>query len=171
MGTWLNSDSLYIKYGTTRATPTIAGAYATPASGGQTVVEFVIDLTTLGTSAAILSDVIVLPKYAFIDKVELVPIETVTSAGSSAVLNVGLLRTDRSTAYDDDGIIDAEAQADFNVVGEIVTYTQPGVGDSGDLVGTQLANNALVTADYDTEAFTDGTVVVRIFYHMGANRS
>jgi hypothetical protein len=166
--TWLNNDSLYIKFGKARATAGIAGDYATPASGGQTVLEIDLDLTTLGSASAIIEDNVQVSKYAWIDKVE---VETLVAAtGSSAALNLGLIRTDRSTTYDEDGILQAIAVTDMDAVGETKTYSIAGAAAAGALVGTQLANNGLLCADYDTHTFDTGKVKIRIFYHMNANR-
>lgn len=163
MGTWLNRDGLYIKYDRNAAEHGKAGEFRN--DGPYHVMEVVIDdLTELGTSPIILDDNATLPKNARIEKVELITETAVTSDGS-AVLNVGLIRTDRSTELDYDGLIAAEAIADFNSAGETVTYTA-GVSGGGALIGTTLANPGLLTADYDTAAFTAGKVVVRIYYRF-----
>lgn len=159
---WYNNDGLYIKYGTEQDTPTVgAGEYQTP--GPQRMVELVIPaMTSLGTSAAIQHDTVTLPKNARIEKVEIVTTTAVTSGGS-AVLNIGLSRTDRSTELDYDGLVAALALASFNAAGETYTITNGATG-AGALVGTTLAYNGYLTADYDTASFTAGAIKVRIFY-------
>lgn len=169
--TWLNNDGLYIKFGNKRGDAGIAGSFAAPANGAQTVVEFDITLSSLTSSAAVIDDNVVLPQNARIEKVELLPIEAADSASDTAALNIGLIRTDRSTSYDDDGLVDAAAQTEIDTVVEVATYTVGDAGSAGALVGTVLAHNGLVTADYDTEAFTQGKVKVKIYFTVAANRS
>jgi hypothetical protein len=160
MGTWTNADGLRIAFGADEAVTGKAGEYKT--YGAERVVEVSIALTGLGTSAAIQDQHVTVPAGAFITKVELVNLVAATSGGSAA-LNVGLQRLDRSTELDYDGFIAAGALATFNAAGETVTYTEGSTGH-GALIGTELAYPGYITADYDTEAFTAGTVRVRIFY-------
>lgn len=160
--TWMNSDGLYLKTGTEEAALSKAGAYRN--DGNYHVVEVTIpDMTALGTSAAIQDDVTFIPKGARIEKLELVT-ETACT-GTSSALNVGLQRRDRSTEIDYDGLIAAAALATFNAAGETVTFTA-GSTAAGALLGTTLANNGYITADYDTGAFTAGKIVIRVFYRF-----
>lgn len=159
---WYNSDGLYIKFGTEGDTSSVqAGEYRT--NGPQRMVELVIPaMTALGTAAAIQNDACRLPKNARIEKVEIVTTTACTSGGS-AVLNIGLQRTDRSTELDYDGLVAAAAIATFNAAGETVSITAGGTA-AGALLGTTLAYNGYLTADYDTAAFTAGAIKVRVFY-------
>jgi hypothetical protein len=160
MGTWTNADGLRIAFGTDEAVTGKAGEYRTV--GSERMVEVQIDLTTLGTSAAIQDQHVTIPAGAFISKVELITLVTATSSGTGT-LNVGLQRLDRSTELDYDGFIAAAVLTTFNNVGETVTYAQDTTGH-GALLGTELANPGYITADYDTGAFQTGVVRVRIFY-------
>lgn len=158
---WYNGDGLYIKYGTEQGTAGKAGEYTT--DGPQRMIELEIsDLTTLTTTGVIQNDTVVLPKNARIEKVEVITTTAVTSGGS-ATLDIGLIRTDRSTAYDDDGLVAALALASFNSAGETATLTT-GVTSAGALVGTTLANNGYLVASYNTAAFTAGAIKVRIYF-------
>ena len=158
---WYNSDGLYVKFGTETDTSVKAGEYRT--NGPQRMIELTITaMTALGTAAAIQDDVTVVPKNARIEKVEIVTTTAVTSGGA-AVLNIGLIRTDRTTELDYDGFVAAAALATFNAAGETVTITNGATG-AGALVGTTLAYNGLLTADYDTAAFTAGAIKVRIYF-------
>lgn len=161
--TWMNSDGLYLKTGTQEAVLSAGGAYRN--DGNYHVVEVTIhDMTDLGTSAAILDDVTFVPKGARIEKVQLVT-ETACTSGGSAVLNVGLQRRDRSTELDYDGLIAAAALSTFNAAGETLDLILGATG-VGALVGTTLAYNGYLTADYDTAAFTAGKVVIRVYYRF-----
>ncbi len=156
---WLNSDGLYVEFGTAEATPGIGGE--TNISGDLRELVFDIDLATLTTSAVIISDNFWLPKNARIDSVV---VEVITAAeGATADLNVGLMKTDRTTAYDADGLVKAADVATIDGAGKKLTLIT-GATAAGDSIGTTLTENALVTADYDTAAFTAGEVRVRVYY-------
>ena len=159
MGEWLNGDGLYVKFGTDEADTGTAGEYRT--NGPQRMVEVEITLANLGTASAILDDNALLPAGFRIEKVEIV--NKTAATGDTAVLNVGLIRKDRSTAYDADGFCAAVAIADFNAAGETLSFTQPGSAAGGAFIGTTLAYSGYLVADYDTAAFTAGVVKVRIY--------
>ena len=160
MGTWLNADGLYIKYGTDEAAYDNAGEYKT--DGPLRLIELELsDMTQVGSSAAIFSDNALLQEGYRIEKVEIVTTTLVTSGGA-ATLNIGLMRTDRSTELDYDGLVVALPLASFNAAGETVTLTN-GVTYAGALIGTTLAYNGHLTVDYDVAAFTAGAIKVRIY--------
>lgn len=159
---WYNNDGLYVKFGTEEATVANVGNYNV--SGPENMIELKItDMTALGTSAAIQDAGLVVPKNAFIQKVEVI-VDTACT-GTNAALNVGLIRTDRSTELDYDGLIAAGAVATLAAAGNIVEYTQGSTGH-GALIGTTLANNGYLTADYDTAAFTAGAITIRVWYRF-----
>ena len=160
---WYNDDGLYVKFGTEEATVADVGNYNV--SGPENMIELKIpDLTALGTSAAIQDSGLVVPKNAFIQKCEII-VDTAATSGGSAALNVGLIRTDRSTELDYDGFVAAGAVATFAAAGNIVEYTQGSTGH-GALIGTTLAYNGYLTADYDTAAFTAGALRFRLWYRF-----
>ncbi len=163
MGTWLNGDGLYIKYGTTRATVANGGEYNV--FGGQHVAEFDITLSTLTATSAIINDVVWMPDNVMVDKVEVVATTAAASAGSGT-LNVGLVDSDRSTVADADGLVVTLALTAIDAAGETSVLTE-GVSGHGALVGTNLtAGPYLFCADYDTAAYESGVVKVRVFYHF-----
>lgn len=166
MGTYLNADKLYRKYGTSQA-----GATATGNQGGKlhsvgalNTAEFIIDLTTLSTTPTIIEDNFVFPKNARIESVEVVAHTAATSAGA-ATLDIGLVQqTDRSTAIDADGLVAAMAKTAIDTSGEKTTLVVGGTG-AGALIGTTNATPGLVTANYGTAAFTAGVLRVRINWY------
>lgn len=159
---WLNNDGLYIKTGYEQAAgPTLAGEIKT--YGRLREIEVKINLTSLGTGSTILSDVTYFPKGARIEEVEVVT-ETAATSGGAAVLNLGLIRTDRTTAYDADGFIAALAITTHDAAGE-KTVLRVGSTGAGAFIGTTLANVGLLVADYDTAAYTAGVLKVRIRYY------
>lgn len=164
MPIWQNSDGLTVKLGVVEGQAGVAGQYQSNQAGVH-VTAFAINLATLGTSPSILDYNATLPKGALIEKVE---VETTTAVtGTSAALNIGLIRTDTTTTYDVDAIGKAAAltQTAMAAVGTILTYVK-GTSNAGDFVGTVLANNGLFIADYDTAAFTDGRVTVRVYWSV-----
>ena len=163
MGTWNNDDGLYIKFGTDEATAGIGGHVSTADDYQMVSVE--VDLTTLAATAGILDDNVWVPANARIDKVEVIVETAADSAGDAAVLNVGLIRKDRSTEIDYDGLVAAMVQGNIDAAGEtqevVIGHTYVGAD-----VGTTTANAGYITADYDTAAFTAGVVLIRVFYRM-----
>jgi hypothetical protein len=163
MGTWLNSDGLYIKYGTDEAALTKGGEIGDFFQYNEHQAEFVLsgatatyDFAAVG-SDKILSDTLVIPAGARISGCNIY-VETAFTSGGSATLQFGLIRTDRSTAIDDDGLLAATAVATL-----VSNYT---TGGTGALVGTTLASDALVTAKVATAAFTAGKCLFRVRWYM-----
>lgn len=158
---WTNNDGLLVKFGTEEATRGAGGHVKSV--GPLDVVEVEFLLTGLGVSASIVDQHVVIPSGSRIEKVEVVA-ETAATSGGSAALNVGLIRLDRSTELDYDGLVAALALASIDAEGDVVTLIQGGTS-RGALVGTTLANAGVLTADYDTAAFTAGKVVVRVHFY------
>lgn len=159
MGTWMNNDGLFIKLGTSEAAQGVAGEYRT---GGPTRMdEVTLTMTSLTTGPAIVDDNVFLPAGARIEKVEVVT--TTASTGATAVLNVGLMRTDRSTVTAAGGLVAAMPLATVDTAGETTVLTV-GATSAGTLIGTTLANVNYICADWDTAAFTAGKVLIRIFW-------
>jgi hypothetical protein len=157
---WLNADSLYLKRGVEKTVANKAGEYRF--DGPLHCEEVVINLTAVGTNSTILSDVTAIPAGVRIEEVEVVV--TTAATGATAVLNVGLIRTDRTTVYDADGFIAALALTAIDAAGE-KTVLRVGSTGAGAFIGTTLANTGLLVADWDTAAFTAGQIVVRIYYY------
>lgn len=162
MGTWTNSDGLYIKYGTSEAGLRTAGENN---KLGLLEVEATITLTGLAVATeSIVSDTVFLPKGARIQEVETVA-KTLATTGTTSTLDVGLIRTDRTTELDYNGLIADAAITNWDAAGEKVVFT-PGVTGVGALVGTTLAYAGLLTAGVNTAVFTAGVLIVRVRYFM-----
>jgi hypothetical protein len=166
-GNWLNNDGLYLQFGTSKTTPETAGEYVS--YGANRVVEVLIDLTTLTTSATIQSNTTIFPDGAniFIEKVELVA-ETGCATGTS--LSVGLIQMDRATipsGYSASLVSAYDAATNLANAGEAVTFFQNTSG-AGSLVGSFPASATgpyYITALHATTAYTTGKVKVRVYYH------
>lgn len=164
MGSWYNNDGLYIKYGTTEGEAGKVGVYASPSEGNVNVMEIRgLDLTTLTDSTQnILDQNAWLPKNARVEWVEVINTEAAT--GANAVLDLGLRKLNQAgTEFDYDGLLADAPRTDWATLGTIKRYGV-GVTGVGAKVGTVLAETGYLVATYDTAAFTDGTVNIRIGY-------
>lgn len=161
MGTWFNQDGLFIKFGFDEGLVKNTGEYAD--LGPLHNIEVELPLASLSTSAVtILSDTVTLPVGARIEEIEVVA-ET-AATGTNATLKVGLIRTDRTTAYDDDGFVAALAQTTLTAGSKQVLRV--GSTGAGALVGTTLTLPGLLVAGATTAVFTAGRAVVRIYYYI-----
>ena len=174
MGTWLNSDGLYVKFGTDEAVSQAdAGMYCT--YGPEIVYEWILDLIDLTETETIQNDVCTIPDNCLITKVEIQ--STVTAATGTAV-DIGLVHISRDTAdaeftADPNGLWEAFITAELAVGETTVGYRGPdglatipdsNVGSTpGALIGTILLAPCLLTASRtDSTAFTAGRVSVRV---------
>lgn len=161
---WLNDDGLYLKFGVEKTTANTAGEYRT--NGALREIEIKgLDLTTLATATeAIISDVLFFPKDCIVEEVTIWT-RTAATSGGAATLDLGLIQTDRTTAIDDDGFLDAVVLADMNADGERVTKVGPpaagGIGAFADK-DTIPTLPGYITAGAGTAVFTAGIVDIRI---------
>lgn len=160
MGTWTNNDGLYIKYGQTEVTPSIGGAIK---SDDVQKIQFDLDLTTLTTTRAVLMDNVVIPDNSIITKVTVLVTEA--TAGTNSNLNLGLVKLDRTTEIDEDGLVAAGDGWHAAAIGTIEEYVQ-GSTEHGAVLGTIITDPALIVGYYDTGAFTDGTLKVTIEFYQ-----
>lgn len=165
---WLNNDGLYIKYGTDKAE---AGKAGQPLNfGGRHTIELDLDLSEVSSNPTIVSDVVFFPKGAILEEVEVINSVASTGSTGNATLNIGLIKTDRTTALEIDGILKAADIDDFDAAGEKKVYTV-GVSGIGDVVGVATSEPAYITADWDTADPVSGRVQVRIKYRSELNLS
>ncbi len=162
MSTWTNNDGLRVKFDITEGETGAGGQVMS--YGNVSVVELEILGTEIGSSAAVIDDHTVIPSGAIIKEVEVVAEDAFTSGGS-ATLDVGLIRLDRSTELDYNGLVAALALTAIDAEGDVVSLVQGSTGH-GALVGTTLANAGLVTVNYGTAAYTAGKAVIRVHYYM-----
>lgn len=159
-GNWTNSDGLYIEFGTSKPAVDVAGEYKT--YGDFREINARIDLTTLTSSGTIISQNLKFPKELRIARVDV--ISDTAATGSGATLDIGLMKEDRSTELDYNGLVAALPVASLATVGTI-TSLSTGTASAGALIGTSTSSVGYLTANYNTTAFTAGTVDVRIFLY------
>lgn len=157
MGTWTNSDGLFIKFNEDEAKQHKVGQYQADVAGLHVIEAEILwsDLAATG-STTILSDSVYLPSNAFIVGATF-QVET-AFVGATATLTFGTLRKDRTTAIDADGI-DATIAVAALTAGATITC-------DGAQIGTRLSNPALLTALEGTAAFTAGKGYLRITYRI-----
>lgn len=172
MGTWNNSDGLFIKLGISEATSQNTsyfqgGEYRT--HGGTRLSEVTIDLTKLpafGTTG-ILNDV------EFFGKgwvPEVVEVETLVAAtGATATLSLGLRQnSDRVTDISTTALANALTVASLAAVGTRLTIVAGSTG-AGANIGVATTLDALITATVGTANFTAGKIKVRVGWRPSVN--
>jgi hypothetical protein len=165
MGTWKNSDNLFIKLGTSEAASldtTKGAAGETRMAGDRRETVVFIDLVDLNTSTdIILNDVTIFPKNARIEEVE-VEVVTAATSGGSATLDVGFIQNaDRTTDIDQNGLVAAAALATLTPAGKRLNLIN-GSTAAGALIGTTTTLPALFTAKAGTAVFTAGLLRLRV---------
>lgn len=163
---WLNTDGLFIQYGTDKTVPETFGDFMS--YGENRIVEGLITLSTLTSTAAIQSYTTFFGApptgQMYIEKVEAIAEEAALSGTS---FSVGLIQQDQSTipASYSTAFINAMTVASMTPAGKYLMLTN-GSSFAGGLIGTQPAN---ATGPYYITAlaagtFTTGKIRVRIHY-------
>ena len=180
MSTWMNSDGLFVKFGSAEA-DTIKGGHR-QLDDGRHVCEFIVDYTdALSATSAVLGSAsasndgsfgVTMPEGARIEAVEVIAEAAFTSSGTigSATLEMGLKKaSDRSTALDEDAFTTTSFVAGvLDAVGER-TYVVPGVTGAGSGIGTTLTENGVVclrNSAHASHPYTAGKARVRVFYYF-----
>lgn len=159
---WLDNDGLYRKFGTDKTIATLGGHYKT--YGALREIEIKIDLTALTQAEVVQTDQVF---FGTGTRVEEVVVMTHTAAVTGTAIDVGLVRTDRTTEIDFDGFLAAFPTASMNVVGEKNTVINGGTGAGAFIGATTIANPGYITASRtDATAFTAGIVYIRIRYYV-----
>lgn len=176
MGTWTNSDGLYIRFGDDEAEVAKGGQLNTLGSLHEE--EIILPWTDFDSATPSLphstdSYGVVIPKNARIEEIETVVQSAFTSSGTigSSTFSVGLKKADRSTELDHDGLTTASATGTALGLATVGTKTVIRVGSTGAgaLLGTTLAENGvLVFANtaHGSHPHTAGTIVVRVRYRF-----
>ncbi len=155
MGTWTNNDGLLIKFNAEEAKERLGGQVVT--AGNRQTLEFVVTAADFdAANNTIVADSVFLPSNAFIEEAEIY-VET-AFAGATATLDVGLVRKDRTTEVDFDGIDAAVAVAALAAKALIQC--------DGALIRSRLSNSALVTVRNNTADFSAGKAVIKIHYSI-----
>lgn len=161
---WRNADGLNVWFGTAEGQAQNSGEVRSP--GDLRIVEAVITLTDLTSSAAFIDTHVTIPTGARIEQVEIVTLTAATSGGS-ATLNIGLKGTDESTNVSDTALVNAAALTTHDTAGEKTTLTVGSTG-AGTSIGAVTSSKNYITAKYGTAAYTAGKVLVRVYLNFMA---
>lgn len=160
---YLDNSGLYTKIGPETAVVSTGGEYKT--YGELREIELKLNLATAGAIATpvIVNDNIFFPKGVVIQEVEYY---TDVASVTGSTFDLGLVATDRVTEIDFNGILAAvtlAATSGANV--GIKTVVVKGGTFAGALVGgAALASVGYICMNFNTTAFTAGTVRIRIRY-------
>lgn len=157
---WMNNDGLFVKFGSQQAV--VGGGGSFSVEGEFTTVEIDIRYNMLNAfgTRTILDETVRVPNGVLLTSAEFEVVVPFTSGGA-ATLDLGFYDTDRTTAYDADGIDAVIALTAIDAVGETVTC-------DGALINTILANNTpnLISATVGTADYTAGRGKLRLKYFV-----
>lgn len=157
---YMDNAGLYQKYGVDQATPKVGGEYKN--FGQLREIELKLTLASLTQAETIVDDTVFFPAGMIIQEVI---VETTAVAATGVAIDLGMIRTDRTTEIDYDGILAAFPLASMDSAGEQTTLTK-GSTFAGALIGATTTNVGHITCSATTSAvFTTGIVVIKIRYY------
>lgn len=161
---YLDIGGLNQKYGLEQTVTSTGGEYRTVAELRE--IELTLNLASgsypFGATNYIVNDNVFFPAGVRIQEVELY---TETAAtGATATLDIGLMRTDRTTVTSATAFVAAATVASLATVGTKTIITA-GSTFAGALIGTTTAAVNHITIRVNTASFTAGVVKVRIRYY------
>lgn len=174
--TWLNSDGLFVKFAKEEGVVAKGGEPMVDASGLHRYIFTIGYADVLSASTQILgassgvdagSLGIMIPKGLRIVEINTKAETAFTSSGTigSSTLVLGLIREDRSTELDYDGLLTASFVGSvIDAQGEQATITIGSTG-AGALIGTTLAYNGYITVSNSAHAshpYTAGKLIVEV---------
>lgn len=157
---YMDIGGLYQEWGLEQTTTQKGGEYRT--NGKEREIELRIDLTTLTESETILDNNIFMPKGFKITEIEIL---VETAAATGVAIDLGFVKTDRSTEIDYDGLLAAFVTATMTVGNKVVL--RKGGTQAGVLVGNGVASSDVgyFTCSRTTStAFTAGVIKVTVRY-------
>lgn len=182
MTIWTNGDSLSVRFGRDES-GLAKGAEKGAFDNGNHVIEFLIRASDLqSATAAILGSVsstaegvgtlgVVVPEGARISAIEIVTETAFTSTGTigTASVEIGLVKLDRTTELDYDGLVDANfVGSRIDGVGER-TYIEIGSTGVGALIATTLTEPGLISvraAQHASHPLAAGLLRCRLYYRF-----
>jgi hypothetical protein len=163
---WTNADGLTQIFGPDKATPKKAGEYVTP--GAMREVELVLTLSALTESEVVQDNTVFIPAGVRIHEVEVI---TETAGATGTAFDLGLIKTDRTTEIDYDGLLAACPIANHNSDGErtiftAITTVPASATGTGAKIGTTTAYKGYITASRtDSTAYTAGKLRIKIRFY------
>lgn len=170
-GNWLNNDTLFLQYGTAKATSETGGEYKS--YGANRVTEFLITgsgLSASSSSPTFLSYTDIFPSGTdiMIEKVELLAEAPISQTGTT--LSVGFMNLDQKTlpsSTASTAIVNAISTASLSTQGVLVTLAT-GSTAAGNAIGlfsaTSWTSPVYFTAFVNT-AISTGSIKTRVYWH------
>jgi len=156
---WINDDGLKVRFDAERITRVEGGEYQ--GAGANRVIEIEIDAASIGTSATLFGEGVIVPRNSRIDKIEVVAETALTNLTS---IDLGLQRLDFTTELDYDGLVNDILLANMNVNGERTEVVAGGTF-AGALVGTTTLYPGRFVATR-TGTVGVGKLVVRLYIYV-----
>lgn len=174
---WMNSDGLYVTFGTEKAQPAVGGSLKT--FGGTKVLEidmtwedFAVAQAVVGVARGKSEHGPMLPKGAIVEKLELVittAFEVSSGTADSVQFVIGTM------GADDRANVDADDFTTTSFIGSVLSLeatgnvftVDPEVTGAGDIYGVATAENLLISAYNPTQAtniLDAGAMTARIYY-------
>lgn len=163
---WRNSDLLQVWFPGATGTEVRAGHINV---GGENAVELFVTLSELpvlsgDSNGLLLADTVALPANAWITRLE--TLVTKETAGTNANLNLGIVNATTMAITDADYLLAAADVENSGTDLGLETVYRKGTTEAGVGIGAKLAARSYICGAYDTGAFTDGILRVRVFYSM-----
>ncbi len=160
MPTYSDIGGLYQVSGIDSAATQNGGEYRN--NGKEREIEVTINLSTLTETETVLFDNVFMPAGMKITEVE---VFVETAAATGVAIDVGFVRTDRTTEIDYDGLLAAFPLATMTIGNKVVL--RKGGTNAGAMVGSGVAtaNVGYITASRTTAtAFTAGQIKLTVRY-------
>jgi hypothetical protein len=161
---WLNSDGLAIKYGTTEGLATRGGEYM-DVTNGYHVWEQHLKYTDFSSTNQVVGDeLVIIPAGIYLEKVQIF-VKTAW-VGASATMDIGLRNNAALTTVDgidDNGLVAAAAVATLSV-GATLDIVKGGTA-AGALLGgvSDATKKGVFTWKANTAAFSAGELLFRVY--------
>lgn len=169
--TWLNSDGLLVKFGPMEGKPGHVGSFQDTYAGSSVVeveIDFSIFTGVTATNAVIVDYEAKLPVGAIIT--EILTKTNTAFATNPTSIDLGLVREDMTSTYDEDGLIDGLLLAEIDSVGETTRITSETSTYPGALwvaaTAAPLPFTGYIVASFAGTAPTVGNMKFEIFYHL-----
>lgn len=188
---WMNSDGLFVKFGTEEAAVARGGEYAYPYLG-QHIIDFIIDWKDcLSATAAVLGSVatvaqpltgtfgVLVPEGFIPEALFIKAVTAFTSSGTigSSTLVIGTIKaSDRTTEYDFDdfttssfvaGVLDATSEGPTTE--NAVRVGTTGAGDGYGVAYTENAVICVANSAHASHPYTAGVAHCRLVGRYGLN--
>lgn len=182
---WLNSDTLYTKFGTEEAASNRGGEFATP-DQGRHVIDFTIDWKDVQSTAAVIlgavgtvanpqtgSGGVLIPEGFIPEQMETTALVAFTSSGTigTSTMVIGTCKaSDRATALNLDAFTAAAfvgSLFDATNENQVVKTGSTGAGDGYGIAGTENGLVVVANSQHASHPYTAGVLKCRLIGRYG----